>query len=184
MPPPQRESTYRRSPIAALNRPLTRVCHPSPADRNLATTSLSSRRVTWVLLWPFGRPRRATASTILGIASRAGRAVRSSAAVSGASSDRDALLLARLSRFISPHFRAVSAAKTDQSHALRPLGEDHSMQAVGQPTDRCSPLLAVGSPERSTTTEVTQSKFQARSKPTPCFARSRAALAGPYKNTE
>ena len=120
--------------MAARNKPLTLVCHPSPAERSAATTSLSSRKVTWVLFWPRGRPRpRVTASMMCGMASRAGRAVRNSAAVSGESSARDSLVLAGRDRFIGPRFSAVGAAKADQSHA------------VAQPSNRGLTSLAVGS---------------------------------------
>src|SRR5260370_25542693 len=108
--------------MAARSKPLTRGCHPSPAERSAENTSLSSRKVTWVLFWPRGRPRqRVTASMMCGMASRAGRAVRNSAAVSGESSARDSLVLAGRDRFIGPRFSAVGAAKADQSHGLTSL---------------------------------------------------------------
>ena len=132
--------------MAARNKPLTLVCHPSPAERSAATTSLSSRKVTWVLFWPRGRPRpRVTASMMCGMASRAGRAVRNSAAVSGESSARDSLVLAGRDRFIGPRFSAVGAAKADQSHAVHPVGKDHRVQAAAQPSNCGLTSLAVGS---------------------------------------
>src|SRR5260370_1996661 len=131
--------------MAAGNKPLTLVCHPSPAERSAATTSLSSRKVTWVLFWPRGRPRpRVAASMMWGMASRAGRAVRSSAAVSGESSARDSLVFAGRDRFIGPRFSAVVAATADQSHAVRPVGEDHRVQAAAQPSNSGLTSLAVG----------------------------------------
>jgi len=170
--------------MAARNRPLTLVCHPSPAERSAATTSLSSRKVTWVLFWPRGRPRpRVTASMMCGMASRAGRAVRNSAAVSGESSAREGLVLAGRDRFIGPRFSAVGAAKVDQSHAVHPVGKDHRVQAVARPSNRGLTSLAVGS-TGPTASDVAQSKSKALSKDMPCLARLRAALVASQASTD
>ncbi len=131
--------------MAARSKPLTLVCHPSPAERSAATTSLSSRKVTWVLFWPRGRPRpRVTASMMCGMASRAGRAVRNSAAVSGESSARDSLVLAGRDRFIGPRFGAIGRAKADQSHLIRPVGKNNRVQPAAQPSDRRLSPLTIG----------------------------------------
>lgn len=130
-------------PTAALSNSLMRVCQPSPPARSAEITSLSRRRVINVLLSPRGRPRRRTASTICGTASRAGRAVRSSAALSGASS------LMRLRRpwpdfFIDLFLCAIGPPKADQPNAAGPVGEDQSADTAPQETDRRLPTLPVG----------------------------------------
>jgi len=171
--------------MAARNKPLTLVCHPSPAERSAATTSLSSRKVTWVLFWPRGRPRpRVTASMMCGMASRAGRAVRNSAAVSGESSARDSLVLAGRDRFIGPRFSAVGAAKADQSHAVHPVGKDHRVQAVAQPSNRGLTSLAVGSTGPINNHRRRPVEIQGAFEDTPRLARLRAALAASQVNTD
>src|SRR5258708_30112580 len=118
-----------------------RVCHPSPPARRVAIRSLSRRRVISVLLSPRGRPRRRTASTIWGTASRGARAVFSSAALNGASSAR----LRRLGAdfFIWHLLSAVRRPETDHADTFRPIGEDQRAHASVQDLDGRSPHLAV-----------------------------------------
>ena len=133
------------------------VCQPFPSRRKCASTSASSRSVTFSLTGPFCLPRaRRYSETICGTTSLAGRARAQSASVhSGASGSRaisrcasasSASVRVYRSRSLSvicPPLCSARGTEADNADPGSPLGKYDVIQTASDKPERCPPKFAI-----------------------------------------